>query len=184
MKAKHRRTARGASTVVMTISAVALGGGSALAYWTTNGSGSATAAALTASPLTATATTASSDLLYPGRTVPATVSLTNTNPFRVKVTGLSQTARTVADPPFASGGIGACDESTSKVSFAPQTVSWVLPAATKDSSGATVPGTLTGRALPSAITMAADSATGCQNATFTIKLAITAISTTEPVTAP
>jgi hypothetical protein len=157
-------TLRRAVVVTAAVTAT-LGGGIAVAAWTSSGSGTATAKAGTASAPT-TGTVAGSaittGLLYPGGPA-GTVKLlvNNPNPYSVLVTGVA--AGTGA--PTGSGGSGTC--TTTGVIFTSQ----------NPSSGNSVPAngstTLT---LPGAVNMSTQSDDGCQGATFSIPVTVTVVS--------
>ncbi|WP_206786003.1 hypothetical protein [Amycolatopsis sp. MtRt-6] len=148
--------------VVTTVVGATLGGGIAVAAWTSSGSGAANAKAGTAAaPATGTvaASAFSSGLLYPGGPAgDAKLLVHNPNPYPVVVTRVA--AGTGA--PTGSGGTGTC--TTTGVTWTPQ-----QPAA-----GNAVPAggsaTLT---LPGAVSMGTASDDGCQGALITIPVTVT-----------
>jgi hypothetical protein len=144
--------------LVVGTATLALGmvGGTASAYWSVGGTGSASATATTVLPLTVTVTPAGT--LFPGTTLPASLSFDNPNPFDVLVTEVVPSAHVV------SGGTLACTPATSDVVFATLTGSWTVPAA----------GTLTPPDVPAAVGMGPSSHDGCQGATFTVTLDVVA----------
>lgn len=148
--------------VVTTVVGATLGGGIAVAAWTSAGSGSATAKAGTATaPTTGTvpASAFSTGLLYPGGPAgTAKILVNNPNPYAVVVTHVAAGTGT----PTGSGGNGTCTQTG---------VSWVDQTPT---SGNSVPAngsaTLT---LPGAVTMGSTSDDGCQGALFSIPVVVT-----------
>ncbi|MEV6879858.1 hypothetical protein [Amycolatopsis sp. NPDC051128] len=146
--------------VVTTAVSASLGGGIAVAAWTSSGSGAATAKATTASaPTTGTASAITSGLLYPGATGTAKLLVNNPNPYPVVVTRVA--AGTGA--PTGSGGIGTC--TTTGVSWQVQTPQSAVPA-----GGST---TLT---LTDAVAMGSTVDDGCQGAVFSIPVVVTVAS--------
>ena len=147
--------------VVTTVVGATLGGGIAVAAWTSSGSGTAgakagTAAAPTTGTLLASAFT--SGLLYPGGPAgDAKILVNNPNPYPVKVTGITGNGT-----PTGSGGTGTCTTTG---------VSWTAQAPT---SGNSVPAngsaTLT---LTGAVSMSTASDDGCQGALFAIPVTVT-----------
>lgn len=148
--------------VVTTVVGATLGGGIAVAAWTSSGTGAATAKAGTATAPTTTAVAASaftSGLLYPGGPAgTAKVLVNNPNPYPVVVTKVLAGSGT----PTGSGGTGTCTQTG---------VSWVDQT---PQSGNSVPAngsaTLT---LPGAVSMGATSDDGCQGALFSIPVVVT-----------
>ena len=137
-------------------------GGTAYAYWTTTGTGTGQAAATTASAISASPATVAGGL-YPGATgVAGTVTVSNPNPFPVKVTAAGFAA------PTATGGSGTC--TTTGVTFTPQSLT--TPVTVPAKVGATN-GTAT---LNFTAAMDNTSQTGCQGATFTSTVTLTGTS--------
>ena len=156
--ARHRRAASGtragrwstragiASFVVAT--AVVLSAGGALAYWSTAGQGTGNA---TTGTLTLSAAAGDVSGLYPGASVPASVTVTNdSSAAAVVVQSVSGGTATVT-----TAGKGTCDASV--VTFVATTSLPSSPVA----AGATF--TVNGNAK-----MAATAADGCQGAIFSI----------------
>ncbi|EOD65665.1 hypothetical protein [Amycolatopsis vancoresmycina] len=150
--------------VVTTVVGATLGGGIAVAAWTSSGSGAANAKAGTASAPTTGAVPASAfagGLLYPGGPAgDAKILVNNPNPYPVKVTSVAANGT-----PTGSGGTGTC--TTTGVSFATQT----------PTTGNTVPAngstTLT---LANAVSMSTAADDGCQGALFAIPVTVTVVS--------
>ncbi|WP_439380019.1 hypothetical protein [Amycolatopsis lexingtonensis] len=144
--------------VVTTVVGATLGGGIAVAAWTSSGSGTAGAKAGTASaPSTGTvdASALTTGLLYPGVSGAALIRISNPNPYPVKVSSITGNGT-----PTATGGCpGAA-------------VSWVAqqPNAPLD-AGATSTLTLTG-----AVSMLPTADDSCQGAVFTIPVTVTVVS--------
>lgn len=129
------------------------------AAWTTNGTGSASAKAGTSSALTTSTVAVTTGLLYPnGPAGDVKLTVNNPNPYPVRITQVAGNGTVTA-----SGGTGTC--TTTGVSFATQTGTFDVAA----NSSATF--TFTGAA-----TMSNASQDGCQNATFTIPVALTGAS--------
>jgi hypothetical protein len=140
--------------------ALALASG-AIAYYSSTGSGSGTASVASPDPLTIAAQTPATNLLYPGASGEVDATVSNPNPFTVRVNSLV----------LGSDGIGVdsahsgCD--TSALHFTSQNnggSGWDVPAKV----GAT-DGTLD-LELAGAISMDASATNECQGATFTISL--------------
>ena len=153
------RTAR-IALAAAAVTALALAGG-AFAYYTSTGSGSGTASVGTPEPLSITAQTPSSGLLYPGGSGELDATVSNPNPISIRINSLV----------LGSGGISVdaahsdCD--TSAVHFVTQNnggAGWDVP----PKVGATN-GTLD-LALPGALSMDVSAADACQGAIFTISL--------------
>lgn len=150
--------------VVTTVVGATLGGGIAVAAWTSSGSGTAGAKAGTASAPTTTAVPASafaSGLLYPGGPAgDAKIQVNNPNPYPVKITAI-----TANGTPTGSGGSGTCTTTG---------VSWTAQSPT---SGNSVPanGSAT-LSLSGAVSMSATSDDGCQGALFAIPVTVTVVS--------
>jgi hypothetical protein len=149
----NRMSARAQRGAIVALGAaiVAVGcTGAAQAYWSAPGAGTGTAASGTVS-LTATVTPVSG--LYPGSSIPVSVTLKNTSAAGgLSVTGLSQAGSTT----IQTAGKGTCTPSV--VSFTAGT----LP------TGSIAPNQTT--AAPGTVTMTAAAADGCQGATFAIPL--------------
>ncbi|MEV6446668.1 hypothetical protein [Amycolatopsis sp. NPDC051716] len=150
--------------VVTTVVGATLGGGIAVAAWTSSGSGAANAKAGTAAaPTTGTvaASAFTTGLLYPGSAAgDAKILVNNPNPYPIKVTGIVANGT-----PTGSGGTGACTTTG---------VGWNAQSPT---TGNSVPanGSAT-LSLPSAVTMSTASEDGCQGALFAIPVTVTVVS--------
>ena len=154
---KRSLTTRGAVTLVAAAGVTVMLSGVSYAFWTVTGTGEGTAAATTAQQLAVQVTPA--DGLYPGAAVAGTVTLTNPNPFAVKVSALTFT------PPTPDAGHAAC--TTTGVTFATTGSSSTL---TVPARTATVSGTLQ---VPYTAVMTDASSDGCQGATFATTVAVT-----------
>jgi hypothetical protein len=152
---RPRRPVRKATVVLLAVLAGLLATGVAYAFWTTTGSGSGSAHATTAAGLTTSPATTTAQL-YPGATADAKVTINNTNPFAVTVTDI------VGGTITASGGIGTC--SVTGVTFTDQH-------AVADIVGANSSTTFT---LTGTVSMSNASDNGCQGATFTIPVTLSA----------
>ena len=148
--------------VVTTVVGATLGGGIAVAAWTSSGAGTAGAKAGTAAaPTTGTvaASAFTSGLLYPGGPPgDAKILVNNPNPYPVKVTGVVQNGT-----PTGSAGTGTC--TTTGVSWTAQVPNTTVPA------GGSATLTLTG-----AVSMSTASDDGCQGALFSIPVTVTVAS--------
>jgi hypothetical protein len=107
----NKISTRTSMVAIATAAATITAGGLAYAYWSTNGTGQATAAAGNALGVTAIVGTpmSSATLLYPNATgVPALVTVHNPNSFPVKVsqvvTTSSPTANVTVDPTHLAAG--------------------------------------------------------------------------------
>ncbi|HEY3464763.1 MAG TPA: hypothetical protein VGL47_06495 [Amycolatopsis sp.] len=148
--------------VVTTVVGATLGGGIAVAAWTSSGSGTATAKAGTATaPTTGTvdASAITTGLLYPGALGTAKLLVNNPNPYPVVVTRVA--AGTGA--PTGSGGIGPC--TATGISWRDQTPQTPVAAG----GNATI-------TLPDAVAMASTVDDGCQGAVFSIPVTVTVAS--------
>jgi len=155
--------------VVATALSVLMGAGVAFAAWTANGTGAAGAKATSFLALTVSAGTTTAQL-YPGGSGDAVVSVTNPNPFAVKIT---QVAQDVSAGKFVSSDQGAnCTDAAASthptgVSLTSATGSPLATIAANSTSSFT----LTGK-----VTMGNTSDTLCQNATFSIPVTVTSTS--------
>jgi len=158
----RRRVILGALTLV------ALGAASLVyAAWVTNGTGSVYAEAGEAQSLSTIDVSASvtslPGALYPGTDGDVLIQVHNPNPFPIEVTQVAANGAVTA-----SGGIGTC--TTTGVSLnAP--VATAIEAAAESNSAET--------ALSDAAHMSSASEDGCQNATFTIPVTLTGVSSGE-----
>ena len=157
------RVPRATVLIAFAALAAALGAaGIAVAAWLSSGSGrpgvsAGNALAPTTSTVAGSAVT--SGLLVPGATGTAVVTVTNPNPYRVRVLALAPGGAVTA-----SGGVGTC--ATTGITFTAQ-----QPGVTLAAGAGT---TLT---LPGAVAMSTASETGCQGATFTVPITVTVAST-------
>jgi hypothetical protein len=144
-------------TACLAVLAVA---GLVFAAWLTSGSGSGYAKAGSSQALsTVDASASTSATLYPGVTGDVTITVSNPNPFPVRVTSVSLNGTNADIAP--DSGHASC--SPTGVSFTNQTgLSIDVPAQSGGTNG-TATATLTGAA-----SMSNASANGCQGATFTI----------------
>jgi hypothetical protein len=149
--------------VVALLVVAALGTSVAFASWLASGTGSGSAKARVAQPLTTLSATAS-PTLYPGGTGDFVITIGNPNPYPVTVTSIS------ANGPITSDHEG-CDAPTHGVSFTDQTGVFPVPA----NGSATF-------TLAAAVAMADTSPEACQGATFTIPVKLSGGSGTTPPT--
>ena len=133
--------------------------GIAAAAWSSNGTGTATAKAATAQGVTTSAVAVTTGLLYPGGTGDLFIKVDNSNPFPVRVTAVGAGAGSVT----AAGGIGSCSTHGVALSAAQTGLTFDI--------GASSSGT---RTFAGVVSMSTASESGCQGATFTIPVAITA----------
>ena len=140
--------------------ALALSSG-AIAYYSSAGSGSSSASVASPDPLSISAQTPATNLLYPGGSGEVDATVSNPNPFPVRINSLV----------LGDAGIGVdsahsdCD--TSALHFASQSnggAGWDVPGKVGAADG-----TLD-LALAGAIGMDTSAANACQGATFTISL--------------
>ncbi|HKT03674.1 MAG TPA: hypothetical protein VJT31_29455 [Rugosimonospora sp.] len=136
---------------------VALAAGTAVAYWVTTGTGSATAQAGTAQNPTTSAVAVSSGLLVPGGTGDVYLKVNNPNAYAVRVTAVTGSGTVTA-----SGGSGTC--TTTAVTFTNQTPT----SGNTIAAGSSATFTYTG-----AVAMGTNPDQGCQGATFTIPVSVT-----------
>jgi len=140
--------------------AVLMGAGvAAYAYWTDagEGTGGSSTGTLQAVVVTASAATPTSVLL-PGHTAAAAFRVTNPNHFDVTITAVTQDGAITV-----SGGSG-CDAANAQVGFSAQT-----------GLGITVPANAVDWPIElaaDAVSMGADSANGCQSASFNIPITV------------
>lgn len=148
---------------------VLMGAGVAYAAWTATGTGTAGAKATTFQPPTVSAGTTTAQL-YPGGSGDAVLSITNPNPFAVKIT---QVGQDTTPGKFVSSDLGAnCTDasgSTHPTGVTLTTATGTPLASIPANSTATV--TLTGK-----VTLSVASDTGCQGASFAIPVTVTATS--------
>jgi hypothetical protein len=137
-----------------------VGSGVAYSYWTSKASGTGSAAIGTAQNLTNDASVAASTTskLYPGGPASDVVTKVN-NPNAFAVTVTAATFGTVS----VSGASGTC--TTTGLTFSAPTSG--LPVTIPANGSATI-------TLAGAATMGTTADSGCQNATFTVNLSLTA----------
>lgn len=153
-----RRLTRSAVVVAVLALLLTVTAGTASALWSVVGAGAGAATVTGTAPLTVSLTPATP--LFPGQPAqPADLVLRNPNRFPVTVTRLTPGAVVV------TGGT-ACTAVTSAVSFSELSGSWTVPAG----------GVLGPVAVPAAVRMGAASADGCQGASFSAPLTVTATS--------
>ncbi|MGW3958893.1 hypothetical protein ACWED2_03655 [Amycolatopsis sp. NPDC005003] len=147
--------------VVTTVVGATLGGGIAVAAWTSSGSGTAGAKAGTAAaPTTGTVDTSAmtTGLLYPGVSGDALIRITNPNPYSVKVSDIVGGGTATV-----SGNSGTC---------AGNTVTWnAKQPNTVLAAGATTTITVAG-----AVSMASTAPDGCQGAVYSLPVTVTVVS--------
>jgi hypothetical protein len=150
---------RKARLAAVLVTALILAGGAA-AYFTSTGSGTASATASSAGqPVTISAGTPSGQL-YPGGSGDVVATVSNPNPAAVRINSLALDPSQGTNGFAVDSGHSACD--TSVLAFTTQTNGgngWTAPA------GGNLPITLAG-----AVSMGAGAANACQGATFTVYL--------------
>jgi hypothetical protein len=160
MKRRIRNKKTLLAAVAAAATALALSSG-AIAYYSSVGHGSSSASVASPDPLAITAQTPASNLLYPGASGEVDATVSNPNPFVVRINSLVLGGDGIGVDSAHSG----CDPSA--LHFTNQNnggSGWDVPAKV----GAT-DGTL-GLALAGAISMDTDAANACQGAAFTISL--------------
>jgi hypothetical protein len=161
-----RRWRRGSAAVATFAVAALVLAASALAYWTTAGSGTTSATVADAQAVTLTPGTASAEL-YPGGSADVAVSVSNPNTSPVRVVSLSLDA-TVGTGGFdVDGAHAGCDPSV--LSFATQSnggAGWTIPAKVGATAG------VAALDLPGALAMSAAAASACQGASFIVHLSV------------
>lgn len=154
--------------VAIALVAVLATAGLVSAAWLANGTGSGYAKAGTSQALTTVDASASTTAtLYPGASGDVTLKVSNPNPFPVRVTGvaLNGTAASIT----ADSGHASC--SPTGMSFTNQTGLTIdVPAKAGATNGSAT------TTLTAAAAMSNASADGCQGATFTIPVNLTAAS--------
>lgn len=154
------------SLLAVLVAAILTLGGTGVAYgfWTTSGSGAATAGVGTTTPLVLSQATPT-DALQPGGSSSVTLTVSNPNPTPVHVSSLALdtsqgTSGFAVDAAHSSCVLGA-------LAFTKQTNSgagWTIPAQVGSTNG-TLAISLTG-----ALAMKPSAANSCQGATFTVYL--------------
>ena len=151
-------------TVLASMISVLLVASVAFAAWTANGTGSGRADAGTSQAVVVTAGAgAVTDALTPHNVGDVRVVVQNPNDYNVAISSITQQA---GEAITASGGIGDCDATNHAVTYAAQNLTDKVLAA-----GATYTFT-----LDNAVSMG-NSAQGCQGATFSLPLLVSASST-------
>jgi hypothetical protein len=149
------------AVVAAAATALALSGG-AVAYYSSAGHGSSSASVASPDPLSIAAQTPTANLLYPGGSGEVDATVSNPNPFPLRINSLV----------LGSGGIGVdsahsgCD--TSALHFTSQSnggAGWDVPARVGTTDGSL------DLQLTGSISMDTSAANACQGATFTISLA-------------
>jgi hypothetical protein len=158
--ARGGRGARRLVVVAAVVAALAAAGAVAYAFQTTNGSAATTASTSGVQPVSVAslvAGDATTSSLQPGGTADVVVRVQNPNAFAVRLENVTANGSVTS-----SGGTGTCG--ASGVSLVAQSGLGITIAA----------GTSTLVDLPGAATMATTSPTGCQGATFSIPVSLTA----------
>ena len=153
----HRQQTRSKKKVAIVglVVAALVGGSVAYALWSSNGTGSGNAKALTAQTITVNASTGAADL-YPGFTGGKVYfTLTNPNAYAVTMTSMTPGAITSSDPvncPSSNVTVGSAS------------------GLTLDAPANTTTGQLS---ISNVASMAAGAPDGCQGVTFTVALTLT-----------
>jgi hypothetical protein len=163
--ARSRWTRRAAAAAIVATGIAA--SGVAFAAWTVAGAGAGSAGAAEASDL-ASVTFAIGDDLYPGLLADGKLTVTNPNPFPVKITAVTF-QNPVSDPTACTVAIGGTATDVRFINLTSQ--GFVLAA----SSGAVE------ITLPGIVQMDEEASNDCQSATFTADVVLTAASTTDAV---
>jgi ABC-type transport system substrate-binding protein len=149
-------------TIVVALIAAGVLAGGAVAYWTTAGSGSASASVKNPDPVSI-ASGAPTGFLYPGTSADLAITITNPNPVPVNLPSL------VRDTGQGSGGFGV-DGAHSACGVS------ALAYTTQSNGGAgwTVPANATNWPLDlaNAVSLSTAAATECQGASFKVYLAV------------
>lgn len=161
-----RNTSKVRRLVGIAVALLMLGiAGLVYAQWVASGSGQGYARAGKATNLStvdvSANVSATTGLLYPGANGDVRVQIHNPNPYPVKVTEISSGAGAVT----ASGGTGTCTVTGVSLN-SPQAVAIEVPAE----------GDSAEEVLSGAAHMSNSSEDGCQDATFTIPVALTGVS--------
>ena len=161
-KVRGQRRLRRATVLVVALTVGLFGAQAASAYFGSGGSGTGSATGGTLQALTVTATGTVTSQLLPGGTADLHLVVANPNAFPVIVTGVTQTALSTIT---VTGALGSCTAANSGVSVSVAQPS--LPVTITAVNGGTQ--TLD---LSSGASMAAGSATGCQQASFGIPVTL------------
>jgi hypothetical protein len=149
------------AVVAVAASALALSSG-AFAYFTSTGNGSGSASVASPDPLSISAWTPATGLLYPGGSGEVDATVSNPNPFPLRVNSLVLGS----DGIEVDSGHSGCD--TTALSFITQTnggAGWDVPAKIGATDGSL------DLELAGAVSMDLSAANACQGAIFTISLA-------------
>lgn len=156
--------------VVVTAVGVSIAGlGIAYAAWTVQGTGEGFAQAGTAQELTVDGYTTGDNLLYPGGSGDVNFTVNNPNPFPIRVDGVFQ-----QDATSITSDSAACDSAGNDVSFNPTDA---LDGYVDANSSADF-------VLADGASMGFNSNDACQDAIFTIPLAVNGIAAPDPSNAP
>lgn len=166
---RRRRTVRALAPVL--VLAVGTAGGTAYAYWSAEGAGTATVKSTTAQPLVVAARAAVAADLYPGRTVGLGFTLSNPNIYPVELTTLTGLAITSDDEVSCPGGtyLSVPPEVTTGLSAGGYVLPTPIPVAAEASG--------TAAELAGLVTMSTSAPDGCQGRTFTVELAFSGTQT-------
>jgi hypothetical protein len=148
------------TTAIVLATAVLMGAGAAAyAYWTNTAEGAGTASTGTLQAVVVTTSSATpTSALLPGRQASAAFRVTNPNHFDVTITAVTK------DGDITVSGGTACDATNAKVTFSDQTGLAVTVLANAVDQQVELDAT--------AVSMDADSANGCQSATFNIPITV------------
>lgn len=164
--AAQRRWRRGFGALVAVGATALIVAASAIAYWTTVGSGAAAGSAADAQSVTLTAGTPTAEL-YPGGHADVAVAVSNPNPFPVHLGSLSLDTGQGTGGFDVDAGHQGCDPAV--LGFTTQTNSgagWSVPPKVGAVAGVLAVD------LPNAVAMGASAANACQGASFAVHLAV------------
>lgn len=146
-------------------------GGVAYAFWTTAGTGAATAQARSFTALTVSAGTAPAGQLYPGLTADGStvggdlvLSVTNSNPFPVQITGVQAGTGAITVTNALGGANSTCAASTGVSIITKSSPTVVYQTGTSVPANQATAFTVT---IKNVVSMSTASVTECQGATFT-----------------
>ncbi len=162
----RRRWRLGAGALTATVATALLVAASALAYWTSAGSGTTSTTVANAQAVTLTPGTAGAQL-HPGATADVAVDVSNPNTTPVRVVSLSLDTAAGTGGFDVDGAHAGCDPSA--LSFATQTngaAGWTIPAKVGATNG------VAALDLPGALAMSAGAADACQGASFLVHLSV------------
>ncbi len=163
-----RRLTKGAFAKLVTAILVAVMAGSAIAYWSGAGAGSAQTRLGDPLPLMLTAGTPTAQL-YPGGHASVAVIAGNPNPYSVQIGSLALDTGTGTDGYDVDPAHSGCD--LSSLGFATQdngAAGWSVPPKTGDTNGSLPIG------MPGSLSMSTGAANACQGAIITVHLAVDA----------